>query len=380
MAPPLMRVLVVHGGSDLYGSGLACAWVVEGAREAGIDVEVVLPRPGPLSDRLGGLVPVHLIDPVPLRQASLAGPTGLLEPARWLPHAARLRALGRRGRFDLVHANTAPAIGGAVAARAAGCPLVWSVHEILRFPAPLVSAYERVLGRAAVILTCSRAAADQFQRAQTRSRCRVVHTGAHIPEGLPHAPLLERPEIRMLTIGRLTAWKGHDLAVRAVPLLRDAGVQAELRIVGGSFAGDRRHEDELRDLVGELGVSDHVALLGERDDVWDLLATSDVFLQPSRSPEPFGIALVEAMAMGRVCVASAHGGPVEILSGGSGYLVRPDDARALADAVADVDGDRERARMTARRAREAAAGFRAEIMVEQVIDVYRAVAAGLSPV
>ena len=70
----------------------------------------------------------------------------------------------------------------------------------------------------------------------------------------------------------------------------------------------------------------------------DLIADLDCLAYPSTTPEPWGLALVEALACGVPVVATEAGGPVEILTGlpQAGRLVRPCDAKALGDAVAAV--------------------------------------------
>ena len=75
------------------------------------------------------------------------------------------------------------------------------------------------------------------------------------------------------------------------------------------------------------------ASLGERSDVPRLLAAADVHCQANLKPEPFGIALVEALAAGLPVVTTALGGAVEIVDGTCGVLVPPGDVGALASAL-----------------------------------------------
>src|SRR5581483_4648736 len=214
------RVLLVHGGSDLYGSGLACAWLIEAAVAEGWDVEAVLPRAGPLSERLTALgVACHWIDPVPLRAADLSRPTGILQPVRWLPDAKKLWRLAGRGGFDLVHANTAPALGALLTTARSRIPLIWSIHEILRLPGAARRGYEALLRRADAVTACSQSAAAQFVDPRIRTMTEVVYTGARIVRPAQLLPPLEHNRIRLIVIGRLTWWKGHDVVVRCLPLL-----------------------------------------------------------------------------------------------------------------------------------------------------------------
>ena len=64
-----------------------------------------------------------------------------------------------------------------------------------------------------------------------------------------------------------------------------------------------------------------VRLLGERSDVPRLMAAADIYCQPNTSPEPFGIAFVEALAAGVPVVTTAFGGALEIVDERCGVLV-----------------------------------------------------------
>src|SRR4029079_12019160 len=86
--------------------------------------------------------------------------------------------------------------------------------------------------------------------------------------------------------------------------------------------------------VAELGLSERLAFTGFRKDVPRLMAACDFVCHTTRVAEPFGMVLIEAMALERPVIATRGGGPSEIIdSDASGVLVPPDDAPALATAM-----------------------------------------------
>ena len=85
------------------------------------------------------------------------------------------------------------------------------------------------------------------------------------------------------------------------------------------------------------------------DDVWPVYEGADVVLVPSRQ-EPFGNVAVEAAHARRPLVASAVQGLREVVDGGTGVLVAPDDPLALADGVCDLLSDWDEAHAMTRRA------------------------------
>jgi glycosyltransferase involved in cell wall biosynthesis len=138
----------------------------------------------------------------------------------------------------------------------------------------------------------------------------------------------------LLTVGRQAVEKGQIYLVDAFERVATRWPEAQLLI-----AGDPSTETvELQARRAARGTPDRIRLLGQRDDVPDLLAASDVFVFPSLR-EGFGGAMVEAMAMGLPVVASDIGPLREIVDHGrSGLLVPPRDSGALAEAIQRILG------------------------------------------
>jgi glycosyltransferase involved in cell wall biosynthesis len=82
-----------------------------------------------------------------------------------------------------------------------------------------------------------------------------------------------------------------------------------------------------------------VSFLGSRMDVPDLLRASDVQLHASTFPEPFGLVLVEGLALGKPVVAASIGGPCEVISPDTGRLFDPSDPEALEAALLALQSD-----------------------------------------
>jgi glycosyltransferase involved in cell wall biosynthesis len=139
---------------------------------------------------------------------------------------------------------------------------------------------------------------------------------------------------------RTALWVGNMVPVKGVPTLLDAftrvrGAGAADRLV---LVGDGPLRSELEARVRELGIADAVSFTGRlsQADVALAMAAADVFVLPSLN-EGLSVALLEAMACGTPCVASAVGGVPEVLDDPAcGRLVPPDDAAALASGIEEV--------------------------------------------
>jgi glycosyltransferase involved in cell wall biosynthesis len=142
----------------------------------------------------------------------------------------------------------------------------------------------------------------------------------------------DRPLIGML--GRVSAWKGQEIFLRAAARVRISHPACHFVAIGGVFDGDVERWEALFSLRRNLGLEDAVSLCGFRKDARELLSAMDIFVLPSTAPDPFPTVILEAMSAALPVIATAHGGPLEmVLNGRTGLLVPPSDPTALAAAI-----------------------------------------------
>ncbi len=296
------------------------------------------------------------------------------------PHATsvawlgRLRRLVRERDIALVHTHMpAPAVAARLALPGRRPAFVHSEHNLWDRYRPATRAANRLTyGRNAAVIAVSEAVARSVGGARPVPEV-VVH-GVEAPTGPPGDPAAARARLGLAhpadggqgpvvgTVGNFTAKKDHATLVRALARL---GPEVRLVLVGlGPL------EEELRALVAREGLGGRVTFAGSRDDVAALLPAFDVFALSSRY-EGLPIALLEAMAAGRACVATAVGGVPEVIEDGAdGVLVAPGDPEALAGALAALlDDPARRARLGARAAARAE-DFRLDAAVARIEAVY----------
>lgn len=366
-------VLLVHSSAELYGSDRACLTVATAAVSAGFDTHVILPSNGslePLLEDAGATV--HILDPLILRRAELRGFRAVRTVVLWPATVLGLRRFSRRFRFDLVHSNCAPTVGGALLAHWWDVPHVWHVHEIFENQRTARVVFERLLSHADVILAASNAVSNQFRSPSVRARCRVAYTGAEVPDDIVTVSPLDRSPAELVCVGRLNGSKGQDFLIQAISLLRNRGVDVRLKLVGDVFASENHFREQLEELVARLSLNDFVSFMGERRDALQLIASADIVVVPSAHPEAFGIVVVEAMALGRPVVATNVGGPSEIVTAGhDGLLVAPRDAAALAVAISSLIDNPAEARRLGKNSQLTAERFRPAGLADRVLETYR---------
>lgn len=220
---------------------------------------------------------------------------------------------------------------------ALGTPYVQYLHADEVRGRPRLTAFAVARGDACIAV--SSYTRDMALKAGAQgSRVHRIPNGVDPPAGVSQAKSA-RPT--MVTVARLGEWhKGHDVVMRALPLIR-----SRVPSVRWLILGDGRLRREHEGAAAELGVTDHVEFRGRvSDETRDrALASSHVFVMPSRIPaggvggEGFGIAYLEANAHGLPVVAGAVGGALDaVVDGETGILVDPLDHLQVADAVADL--------------------------------------------
>jgi glycosyltransferase involved in cell wall biosynthesis len=334
--------VLLDPAADRYGASRFTAALADEVARSGVPAEIWVP----FDHGIGGLLQADgasvRIVPVPiLRRSEWRHPARAARAALRLTRqlAGLVRAAWSvRGRVAAVHAVGLSSVAGIVVAGLSRAPLHWSVHETVqndaerRFSATL-------LRRASRIYACSGYVADQFPDLPIT----VAHTGTHLVDGdlpLPPPPFADGAVPTILCVGRINGWKGQDVLLRALAPLAAEGLPFTCRLVGGAFPGNEHLLDALRDELAASGLGDRVHIDGEVADPVGVFAAADVVVVPSTLPEPFGKVVVEAMALGRPVVATAPGGPAEVIRPGvDGLLVPTGDVAALTGALRDLLAD-----------------------------------------
>ena len=157
----------------------------------------------------------------------------------------------------------------------------------------------------------------------------------------PYVALRPGETLRLFSCGRLNIVKGHQDLMAAVRLLIDQGQPVTLDIAGEDDAGGTGYRRVLEARIAELGLGDHVRLLGAIDAgaVKQRLLAANIFVLASWH-EPLGVALMEAMSCEVPTIGTAAGGVAELITDDvDGVLVPPKDPTQLAEAILQLARD-----------------------------------------
>ena len=331
-ASPLRTLVVMPVATQRGGSEVQLQQLIEHRREAQLELTIAFLRAGPM---------VHWARGQGVRAVALdAGRVRQPRKLGWTVRA--LTTLADRERSEVVIGWMAKGqIYGGLAAWGARVPSIW-LQPGLPYG---IAAMDRVatLLPARLVVTVSKNV-DRAQRRLLPSRRTIVvypavdtdrfdarRTGeqraARARLGLPEdAPIFG-------SVGRLDRWKGFHILLEAVPGVLERHPDATFVLVGGAHELDPSYANELQNQVAGLRRDGQVRLVGQQPNPEDWIQAMDVFVHTSQN-EPFGMVVIEAMALGKPVVASGEGGPLEVITPGVDGLLSPyGDRRALTSAI-----------------------------------------------
>ena len=326
------RILYVHGIEAIGGAERDLIALLKTLNRHTWEPHVVCPGTGPFREQLHAIaVPTHALSLPPWRKplavfqrrsaiGRLGALVGQLDPALvhvndiwWVPHTVRALASGRSHSMPIV------------------------AHVRQEIEPEKVGRYE--LDRVEVAIAISRQIEQSLiTGGVSMSRVRTLYSGIDCSSrqstrddqairrliGVPNEAVL------LGTVANLFPRKGYEVMLRALPAIVHAVPTVHYVIVGSD---DHGYADRLTRLASELTIADRVHIVGFQDPVQPFLAALDLYLHPALM-EGFGIAVVEAMAMGKAVVATTTGGLPEVVAQGeTGLLVPPGDAESLAEAA-----------------------------------------------
>lgn len=218
------------------------------------------------------------------------------------------------------------------------------------------------------------------------SKIRLLHNGVDLsrfdPEKVDCNKVrtefgIKNNELVIGMLARFSPGKGHEEFLQAASYLLKEYKHLKFMIVGEPSRGENEYGEKIKALVKEHKIENDIIFTGYRSDTPEILAAMDIFTFPSHS-EAFGIALAEALAMGKASVCSNSDGVLDIaVDGVTSYLFSKQNHQDLADKIKTlVDSEELRIRFGTAARKRAIELFDIEKLTDKVITIYTELSTG----
>ncbi len=296
---------------------------------------VLIESEGELADAVRAMSCRVIVREMGVLRRTYMTPAGLVNRA-W--HTLRctswLARYIRQNDICLVFTSTAAVIAPALAARMAKRPHLWFIQEILSGKAALLSFVVRRLSTR--IIANSEACARSIHRGHLAAagKITVAYPGVDARQ-FDHADgaairrqyAVGQDQVLIGLVGRLHCRKGQDYFLDALSELRKRNVNGfRALLVGEAYQDHADYRRQLEERARQLGLGELVVFCGHISETASVYKALDIVVAPSTEPESFGLVVAEGMAARRPVIATALGGPKEIIRNEeSGFLIPLDD-------------------------------------------------------
>ena len=329
----------------------------------------------------------HALEKLGVRHYTL--PTNSKNPFVLAKNAGAIAKIAATEGYTLMHVRSrAPAWSVKWASRECGVPWMATFHGVYGLsPRCLKLPYNRVMLQGVRTIAVSDYVRRHILENYEVDSTKVVriHRGADVNVFRPDAVSVEdalakktkqyhfAPDIPVITLpGRLTRWKGQEVFLEAVRLMRHKRVGL---LFLGSDQGRVDYSDRLREMASSLPNETQVVFRDHSREIERVYALSEIVVNASTAqPEAFGRTIPEAQAMGCLVLGTAHGGACETIEDGvTGFLVPPGDAVAMARRLDEMLDMSTEAKSKMREAAIASVrnNFSVAKMCERTLELYR---------
>ena len=254
-------------------------------------------------------------------------------------------------RIDIVHARSrAPAWSCLLSCKITRTKFVTTFHGVYNFSNSIKKFYNSVMVRSSLVIAGSNYVFDHINKnygnlINNKKRLLVIFRGINTQyfdnsnitndkvQNIYSTLNLSSEKIKILLPGRLTRWKGQEMFIESLNLLKKKYNNENFQaIILGSHQGRTVYYKKLISLIEKLGLKRHIFFINHIKEMPVAYYIADIVVSSSIEPEAFGRVSVEAQSMRRPILASNHGGSKEtIINGKSGFLFDNNNPESLAE-------------------------------------------------
>jgi len=322
----IKKILITHSSNDYYGASKVLINTIDIFINNGFDIYLMLPNNGPLNDnQIIKKTNLKIINLGVFRKKYFTF-FGLINRLYFIIKSSLyIKKFLKRNQIDLVYTNTSTLLSPSIAAKFAGIPSMFHIHEIpngnfiyTRF----ITAFLNVFPRE--IICVSKSVYDFWIiNGLKKSKAKIIYNGFNIKKS--KSKILSDDKIVFTNIARIIPYKGHSLLIRIFEMLCKKNENIYLQIVGDTLPEYQKYFDELILEIKRRGLNNKIKFLGFRENVISILEKSNFFIHTPLSPDPLPTVIFEAILSKTPVITNNLGGAYEILDQGNNGLIIKND-------------------------------------------------------
>ncbi|MDA9904067.1 glycosyltransferase family 4 protein [Hyphomicrobiales bacterium] len=277
-------------------------------------------------------------------------------PLLIIKNIIELKKLFIEKNIDLIHVRSrAPAWSAIFAARSLKIPIVTTWHGHVSNSSWFKKKYNSIMHRGNALIANSNYTAENINKIYKIDKDKIDI----IPRGVntenfkasnfsdeekinikKEWKVFDQNKIILLLPARLTRWKGHEVVIKAMGLLKNEKFFKNIVcLFAGNQKGSEKYIQNLKETIASLSLDDKIKLIGQVENMPLAYQVSNIILSPSIQPEPFGRIPIEAQASGKIIISSNAGAVKETIKSGqdsTGFKVKPNNSEELAYQIKSV--------------------------------------------
>ena len=295
-------------------------------------------------------------------------------------------------KINLVHVRSrAPAWSAIFAAKKLGIPVLTTWHGHVSNSSFIKKIYNSIMLKGDAVIANSIYTAENISKIYgiNKNKIDIIPRGVdvnnfkksdinshEIIKIKENWKIFDKEKVIILLPARLTKWKGHEVAIEAINLLKG---ESFFKNIVCLFAGEQKNSEKyihnLNRLISSYSLEKKIRLIGKVENMPLAYHASDVILSPSIEPEPFGRIPIEAQASGKIIISCDAGAVKDTIKSGknfTGFKAIPNNSESLADKIKialkmeneEIQGMQKRAIMNVKN------NFSLESMCKKTLEVY----------
>ncbi len=268
-------------------------------------------------------------------------------PVKILFNAYKIKQIIKEHHIDLVHARSrVPALSAYFACKNSKTKFITTFHGVYSGKSKLKKTYNSIMLKGDKIITVSNFIKNHIKTNYNftdNKKLLTIHRGVDLSEfneqNVDYAQISKYltkyniPKDKKLIIlpGRITEWKGQLFFLQALTKISATNYHA---IIVGDVDVHSNYKKKLTDFINQHSLSENITFMPAVRDLVNLYHCADIVISASLRPEAFGRTIVEAGAMGKIVLATKHGGAMEtILDNKTGFLFAANSNNELAEKI-----------------------------------------------